>query len=237
MAGLAARVFREAAEAALCATPLFKDLEPRRRAAVAPLFKLESVEANEAVFLEGDVPDKLYILLNGSVDLIKDGMHVASLDGATTLVGDGHPFFGAAAVLGGGRRPWDVFTRTHSLLLVLTVRSFRPFLRSVPEFRERLAEYAETRRRNWELETGRTLTVGERTEQDAVEEAAVELQRGVRGMMARRSYSEARERAVAERTKSRRKAGLRLAGRGTFSTSIAKSDAASQDHEQAAQPP
>ena len=46
-------------------------MHPHKLRQIAPLFKLEVVDSEQAVFLEGDVPDKLYILLNGSVDLVK----------------------------------------------------------------------------------------------------------------------------------------------------------------------
>ena len=138
--------------------PLSPHPSPKRR---ARLFHLETVEAERAIFLEGDAPKALYILLSGSVDLAKKDLHIASLDGAKTLVGAGHPFFGAAALLTevDGRsapsaQPWDAFSRTPCSLLCLSWRSLKPFLRSIPDFRDGLHNFVMMRRRAWELERG-----------------------------------------------------------------------------------
>ena len=197
---LANQVWVEASCAALRRTPLFKDLQPDKMASIARLFRLQNVPAETALFLEGDVPKNLYILLAGSVDLVKRDVHISSLDGAKTIVGDGHPFFGAAALLEpGATRPWDVFSRTPCSLLVLSVRSLKPFLRELPDFSEKLKSYIDMRRRAWELETGRPLPVGEKNKEQALEEAAVMVQLEVRRWEAKKTFKQMRDKEVLRR--------------------------------------
>ena len=197
---LARNVFCDGVETALSRTPLFKDLAVDVLRKVAPLFKFSTVAPETTIFLEGDPPDAMFILLNGSVDLVKDDCHIASLDGATTIVGDGHPFFGAASVLeGGASRPWDAYARTPCQLLVLPIRKLRPFLRSVPNFQDQLALYATTRRKKWEFEAGRPLPVGKKQRQQAIEEAAVVIQGEVRARVAHRSYKGIRDKELMTR--------------------------------------
>lgn len=127
---------------------------------ISPLFTLATREARSAIFEEGDECDSVFILLSGSVEVVKSGTLIATLDGAATAVGEGHPFFGTAGVLElGARRPWDVYTRTPCSLLELSMRTFKAFLRTEPDFRQRLNDYSETRRRQWELETGLSLPI------------------------------------------------------------------------------
>ena len=200
VATLAKNVFCDGVETALSRTPLFMDLPPEKLKKVAPLFKFSMVAPETTVFLEGDPPDAMYILLNGSVDLVKDDYHIASLDGATTIVGEGHPFFGAASVLEGGAcRPWDAYARTPCQLLVLPIRKLKPFLRSVPDFREHLAMYATNRRKKWEFEAGRPLPVGKKQRQEAIEEAAVIIQGESRASLARKSYKALRDKELMTR--------------------------------------
>ena len=200
-AKLATSVFVDAARAALQRTPLFRDLPEKRMADIARLFRLETIEAERAIFLEGDVPKHLFILLAGSVDLVKHQTLITSLDGSRTLVGDGHPFFGATAFLmgDGATRPWDAYSRTPCRLLVLSVRSFKAFLRAVPDFHERLQGFVEMRKRKWELDSGRSLPVGAMQYQQALEEAATTIQLETRGWQARRTYSEIRIKELARR--------------------------------------
>jgi CRP-like cAMP-binding protein len=155
---LAETVFSKKAEEALRATPVFRDLEPKSLRSIAPLFTLEEAQADDAIFVEGAPCDKLYILLQGVVDVTHRGTYFSSLDGSQTLVGDGHPFFGAAGfLLGNARRPWDVHARTPVHLLVLPMRRLQRFMARVPDFKQRLQSFSELRRRNWELKTGQPL--------------------------------------------------------------------------------
>lgn len=89
--------------------------------------------------------------------MVKDGDVVANLDGSLGDFG-GHPFFGAAGILNThSLRPWDAWTRTPCNLLVLGMRQFNAFQQGVPDFKQRLFDFSEARRRQWELETGREL--------------------------------------------------------------------------------
>lgn len=82
---------------------------------------------------------------------------------------------------------------------VLSVRSFKPFLREVPDFEQRLRAYVETRKRKWELDSGRNLPVGAMQQRQALEEAATTIQLQTRGWHARRTYSQIRSNEVARR--------------------------------------
>ena len=89
--------------------------------------------------------------------MVKEGDVVANLDGSLGDFG-GHPFFGAAGILNAhSLRPWDAWTRSPCSLLVLGMRQFNAFQHNVPDFKQRLFDFSEARRRQWELETGREL--------------------------------------------------------------------------------
>ena len=163
LSGLATRVFAEVAENALRRTPLFGDLEISTLFGIAPLCVLETVDPDTPVFSCGDLCESMYILLNGSVEVLKDGATIAHLDGSVNAVGDGHPFFGEADALEGlytsggpSRRPWSVHARTPCSLLALNMRRFRAFLRAerMHDFAVKLDDYSDTRRRGWELSSG-----------------------------------------------------------------------------------
>ena len=154
---LASAVFAEVAEGALRATPMFDGLEQYHLGAIselASIFALITVEADRSIFEEGDRPESLYILLNGSVEVTKRDKTLDVLDGS---IGDsgGHPYFGADALLDGAtRRPWNAATRTPCNLMACPIKRFKQFLRTVPAFREKLNEFTATRIRQWELDTG-----------------------------------------------------------------------------------
>ena len=158
---LAERVFAEVAEEALRNTPLFGGLDIIPLADLASMFVLQTVDPDTCIYEEGDKPEAVYILLNGSIEVSKDGQELAILDGA---VGDsdesGHPYFGAEAVLEGcSRRPWDAFARTPCNLMVIDIKEFKRFLRVERDFRQELCEFTVTRIRQWELETGMPLPI------------------------------------------------------------------------------
>ena len=81
---------------------------------LASMFVLQTVDPDTCIYEEGDKPEAVYILLNGSIEVSKDGQELAILDGA---VGDsdesGHPYFGAEAVLEGRARD-DRGTPSHA---------------------------------------------------------------------------------------------------------------------------
>jgi hypothetical protein len=101
--------------------------------------------------------DSLYILLNGAVEVVKDGVTMEVLDGAGADNG-GHPFFGAAGCLEhNAHRPWDVHARTPCNMLLIPMKKFRAFLKGEPDFKTQLEVQGDTRRRQWELQTGLAL--------------------------------------------------------------------------------
>ena len=108
---------------------------------------------------------------------------------------------GRASNLGIGHRladVHDVTSRTPSSALVLTLQGFKRFLKSVPDFKERLQEFSDMRRRAWELECGLDLDVGQSisdAESSPVNrlEAALLVQAGMRSMLARRKWTSKKE--------------------------------------------
>jgi len=196
---LADRIFVDTAATALRATPVFMDLLASQLEPVASLFQFESFTPGQPFFVEGGACDRLFILLNGSVSVTKCGKNVANLDASIGESLSGHPFFGVAGLLEpDARRPYDVTSRTPSSALVLTMQGFKRFLKSVPDFKERLQEFSDMRRRAWELECGLDLDVGQSipgAESSPVNrlEAALLVQAGIRSMLARRKWTSKKE--------------------------------------------
>jgi len=193
---LAEKIFADTAVAALRATPVFMDLTAKQLQAVAGLFELEQFQPGQAVFTEGGHCDKLFILLNGSVGITKRGQAIANLDATVGESLGGHPFFGTAGLLeADARRPYDVGSRTPSNVLVLSLGGFKRFLKQVPDFKERLTDFADMRRKAWELECGLSLEVGfggpDEAETSPINrlEAALVVQASMRSMLARRQWS------------------------------------------------
>ena len=138
--------------------PIFESIEPSVFESLAPLWQLEDHgSAGCSIFEEGDEGDKLYVLLQGRVSILRGTTVLTTLDAepnAAELAGGGagHPFFGEMALLDGKPRMAAVHSKTPCTLLVLHQRAFAQFMFAVPDFKRRLRRYKDLRARQSELQ-------------------------------------------------------------------------------------
>ena len=109
--------------------PLFSDLPIRELMAVAGIALTRHFRKNDVVVREGDPGDCLYLVLRGTLAVIK----AAGTPGEITLdhIGDGG-FFGEMALIDGQRRSATVRSETSSLLLRITGEEFERIMRTFP---------------------------------------------------------------------------------------------------------
>jgi CRP/FNR family transcriptional regulator, cyclic AMP receptor protein len=105
---------------------LFEGLLPEEIEMLAELTQQKSYPAGEVVFEQGDVGDSLYLLVEGSVDVIRktpDGQeHVlASLDAPD--------FFGEMSLIDKEYRSATIRAKTNSMLLFLSNENLHSFAR------------------------------------------------------------------------------------------------------------
>eukprot|EP00899_Mesostigma_viride_P009344 jgi/Mesvir1/18410/Mv14283-RA.3 len=63
----------------MCSTTVLKSLKPSHRLEICRLLELRIVKAGQAVFRQGDVGDRMYIILSGHVSVIQDGQVITHL--------------------------------------------------------------------------------------------------------------------------------------------------------------
>jgi CRP-like cAMP-binding protein len=90
---------------------LFAGLTTRQLAELARVVEEQRIEAGVAIVREGDFDDQMYFIVDGSVQVTKDGAEVTEL-GA-------NDFFGEIAVFDGERRSASVTAKTAARLLRL----------------------------------------------------------------------------------------------------------------------
>jgi NADH:ubiquinone reductase (H+-translocating) len=88
----------------------------------------EHFEPGQEVFEQGDVGDRVYVVLSGAAEVVRDGQQVAAL-------GRGD-YFGEMAVLGGAQRNATVRCTDAMDVLVLPRREFAMLSGSLPELRQ-----------------------------------------------------------------------------------------------------
>lgn len=128
----------------LGAIPLFGDLDKSHLAVIADRFVTERYPEGKRIIEEGDPGDKLYIIVRGSVEVLKRGA-----DGAEqriSVLEDGD-VFGEIALLEDVPRSASVVTRAPSLMLTLGRQQFDHVLTAVPGLRAAFERVAATRRR------------------------------------------------------------------------------------------
>lgn len=91
---------REAADL-LRTSPLFAELPPRERQALAVMARQERVRAREYVFMEGDPPAWFCLVVSGRVKILRQSR--GGKDVVLELLGPGEPFGGVAVI---ERRPY-----------------------------------------------------------------------------------------------------------------------------------
>ena len=137
--------------ARLRAIPLFANLDRVHLAALADRFVTERYSEARTIFEEGDPGDKLYIIVHGSVEVLKSTAGGAARRLAVLQDGD---FFGEIALLEDVPRTATIVTRTPCLMLTLGHQQFGEVLATFPELRTAF-EQAAAVRRGQQTEAGR----------------------------------------------------------------------------------
>ena len=94
-------------------------------AAVAAVAREVRFRAGERIYSQGDPGDALYVIVEGSVDHIRDGEHVMRMQAKET--------FGDVSLLDGAPRPTDVVAVEDTRVLVIDRRDFLDLLADRPE--------------------------------------------------------------------------------------------------------
>lgn len=127
----------------LGAIPLFTTLDESHLAAIADRFVTERYPAGKRIIEEGDPGDKLYIIVHGSVEVLKRGGGGEERRQAILADGD---VFGEIALLEDVPRNATVMTRTACLMLTLGRQQFDHILATVPGLRIAFEQVAAARR-------------------------------------------------------------------------------------------
>lgn len=96
-------------------TPLFKDLYDDEIDKILSNCHVLQLQTQEKIFNEGDPGEDLYLVLNGKIDIIKNGVLIASLSKAD--------IFGEMILLYEGTRSTDAYAVMPTDLLVLNYSS------------------------------------------------------------------------------------------------------------------
>lgn len=111
--------------------PLFADLTAAERAELASSLRLLQLPANTILFSEGDAGDRLYIVLDGVVEIIKS---FGSPDERLVNLRTAGEFIGEMSLLtGDGRRTASARLQGEARLLELTSAAFEELLARKPE--------------------------------------------------------------------------------------------------------
>ncbi len=112
-------------------------VEEQTLAEIARSFLTELFPAGRTIVHEGDIGDKFYILVRGTVEVLKAGARVAVLD-------DGD-YFGEMALLTDARRNASVRTIAECTCLVLAREHFHALMERAPNLRESMLTAAAAR--------------------------------------------------------------------------------------------
>ena len=123
--------------------PLLSSLDRTQLEKIAKHLTSEFHPAGRSLFHAGDPGDRFYILVQGSIEVIRAGRQAGDRENPRLESGD---FFGELALIDGARRTATVKTRVPSLLLTLTQHRFRKLLEQSPDSRRLVEEEARRRR-------------------------------------------------------------------------------------------
>ena len=112
--------------------PLFAELDDGSLAAIADRFITEWFDADETVCVEGEIGQRFYLLVRGSVEVLK---RVDDGPPQRLVILDDGEFFGEIALLEAVPRTATVRTRTRCQLLTLDRQQFENLLRVAPDLR------------------------------------------------------------------------------------------------------
>jgi CRP/FNR family transcriptional regulator, cyclic AMP receptor protein len=122
----------------LKSVPLFASLSDDGRRKLATWINEVSVSEGKHLVDEGDYAYDLFVIEEGSAEVLHDGQHVADL-------GPGD-FFGEMGVLEGGQRTATVVAESPMRLLTLSGWDVKRLRKSAPEVVEQLTEAMAKRR-------------------------------------------------------------------------------------------
>lgn len=110
--------------------PLFGDLSRREREHVARRADEVEVPAGYQLLEEGRFPHEFFLILEGTVEVTKDGAHLTDL-------GPGD-FFGEIAIVEHERRTASVVTTTPVRAVVMHSRDFEAIQNELPEVAQKI---------------------------------------------------------------------------------------------------
>ena len=110
----------------IAALPVFRDVPRKHRIEVAQRADRVTVPAGRILTRQGSVAHEFFVIIDGIVDVIRDGCAVARL-------GPGD-FFGEIALVGDPHRTATVVAASDLDVAVLTRREFRTLLARFPAF-------------------------------------------------------------------------------------------------------
>lgn len=113
--------------AVIAASPLFEMLSPPELARLAELARTRLCPPGEVIFEEGDLGDSLFLIVEGQVEVTRQGT-----DGAPRplIVLSPPQFFGEMGLIDKDHRSATVRARTEARLLQLTAQDLRVFRQS-----------------------------------------------------------------------------------------------------------
>jgi CRP/FNR family transcriptional regulator, cyclic AMP receptor protein len=110
--------------------PLFAGLSPKEREKVARWADTVDLPAGKHLLEEGRLPHEFFVILDGEVEVMHDGEHLATL-------GPGD-FFGEIALIEHGRRTASVVAASPTILAVMSPIAFDAMRREMPRVAERV---------------------------------------------------------------------------------------------------
>ncbi|MDH5356137.1 MAG: family 2B encapsulin nanocompartment shell protein [Gammaproteobacteria bacterium] len=160
--------------AALRALPFLQSLEQGFLETLRNRFETETIAKNKVVFKEGAKGDKLFIIVQGKVDILRNDAKNEPVKIDELNEGD---YFGEVALLNNSPRTGTVKTSTNCTFLTLDVENFYRLLDEAPglkqEFEERIAKYqSELERVNEYGEVGAKVSSG--AEEETLAESFVD---------------------------------------------------------------
>lgn len=117
--------------------PYFSGLSAKEIGTITDLLKLHVVREGEIIFRQGDVPDNMYFIVSGEVEVRSKGWVILSKAG---------DFFGEIGIIYKTPRMATVTAKTYAELLQLNLRDMELFLESHPQLRKRILKEAKQRR-------------------------------------------------------------------------------------------
>ena len=112
--------------------PLLSKIDDNELNAFNKLLKEESFEAGSNIITEGDTGSTMYILIDGTVDIIKTTIYKDEFVCAT-LNSNMHCIFGEMALLDNDKRSATVKSKTNCKTLSIDSESFNKFIYEYPK--------------------------------------------------------------------------------------------------------